>query len=128
MRNDESIYLGRQDPPEQPSNNFLARLIANAKPLVILAGPAQPPRDNLPIRKVLGDDPQLLAMTEHVRNKKEKMFQFYARVGLGPSQIRTMSKAEISHFVEVVSQQERGFENPAHFEPRAMPKKLMLDI
>ena len=91
---------------EEPTGRYLARLIKNAEPMVIVGGPTLGTREGRPGPRVLGDNAELLSRTEHVRTKNEPMNSFYARIGLGPVQIRTMSKAEISRFVETVSQHE----------------------
>jgi hypothetical protein len=91
------------DKAEESTARFVSRLIKSAQPMVITAGPAPGTREGKPGPRVLGDDAELLDRTAHVRTKKETMMQFFARVGLGANQIRTMSKSEISKFVEIVS-------------------------
>jgi hypothetical protein len=89
---------------------------------------ARGPRDNMPVAKLIGDAPELLEKTAHVRKAKEKMMQFHARVGLGAAQIRMMSKDEISHFVETVSKNDEGFIRAQDMEPRVLPSRIVLDI
>jgi hypothetical protein len=89
---------------------------------------AAPSRDGKPAPKVTGDDPDLLQRTAHVRGPKERMGEFFSRVGLGAAQIRTMSKAEISHFVEVISKNDPGYVRAQDFAPRVFPKTFLLDI
>src|SRR5579871_3025893 len=42
----------------------------------------------------------IINLVSHVMRKNEKLMEFYARVGLSRAQIATMSKSEISKFVE----------------------------
>jgi hypothetical protein len=88
---------------EESTERYLSRVIKSAAPMVIAAGPAPGTREGKPGPKVVGDDPELLDCTSHVRATKETMMQFFARTGLGAHQIRTMSKSEITKFVATVS-------------------------
>jgi hypothetical protein len=120
-----------QQKAEGATNGFLSRLIARVTgPMPVISGPVQATREGRPFQKAVGDDPVLLEKTKHVRNKKETMMQFYSRVGLGAAQIRTMSKEEIAHFVEVVAAnpefQERAAE-ALSFEPKLQPTRFNLD-
>lgn len=106
----EGVYVGRNDPPQPPDHGFIARLTASATvPMPTLGYYAAPGRDGRPAPKVVGDDPILLEKTSHVRKVKEKMGQFFARSGLGASQIRSMTRDQIATFVYVVSQNESGY-------------------
>jgi|HubBroStandDraft_6_1064221.scaffolds.fasta_scaffold01095_10 hypothetical protein len=111
---------------EEPTGRYLARLIKNAEPLVVIAGPALGTREGKPGPKMVGDDKELLDRTAHVRSKNEPMNSFYARIGLGPNQIRVMSKSEISKFVETVSANE-DIKPPVGTFGRPAPQKFLLE-
>jgi hypothetical protein len=107
MNHDSSNVEMQHQLAQERSETFLSRLVRGITgPMVISAGPAPGAREGRPGHRVMSDDPVLLAKTDHVRSKNEPMNSFYARVGLGPVQIRTMSRSEISHFVEVATANE----------------------
>ena len=89
---------------EASVGDYLKRLLARVTgPMPVVGGSTGlPSREGMPGRKAPSDDPVLLEKTAHVRKSKETMMQFFSRIGLGPGRIRTMSKAEISRFCEVV--------------------------
>jgi hypothetical protein len=111
---------------EEPTGRYLARLVKSAEPMVIVAGPSLGTREGKPGPRVVGDDKELLDRTAHVRSKKETMMQFFARTGLGAYQIRTMSKSEISHFVETASQHE-SVQPPTSTFGRPAPQRFVLE-
>jgi hypothetical protein len=126
---DEKKMFGPPTPPMEPHDSaFFARLYASVTGPMPTFGSPLPTRDGRPVPKVIGDAQDLLDRTAHVRKPKERMMQFFARTGLGAAQIRTMTRDEIAHFVNCVSHNERGYGDQAHFEPRVMPKLLLLDI
>lgn len=114
--------------PSAPASEygFLRRLIDTcwARPMTVVGGPTTGPQDNLVMRPVAPQDQELLDRTSHVRLKGEKLLQFYARVGLGPAQIRTMSRAEIKRFVDIA--EENAEQQPKFFEPTPLPQKIRL--
>jgi len=112
---------------QERSDNFLARLIKSVTgPMVIAAGPVPGTREGRPGPRAIGDDPTLLEKTAHVRTKNEPMNSFYARVGLGPKQILAMSKAEISHFVEVATANETP-KAPTGMYAQPAPQRFVLE-
>jgi hypothetical protein len=101
------------EPTSQMSiGQYLGRLLKRSRPTVVISGQPDKPVDGRPGHRFVGVDvdTELLERTAHVRKPKETMMQFFSRVGLGASQIREMSKDQITHFVEVVSQQETAVE------------------
>jgi hypothetical protein len=125
---DSSNIKMAHDLAQEPSERYLARLIKSVTgPMPVSAGPVQATREGRPFLKAIGDDAELLARTEHVRSKKEPMMSFYARVGLGPTQIRTMSKSEISKFVETISTHEDVKPPQAGAFGRPAPQKFLLE-
>jgi len=93
---------------EMSVGQYLGRLLKRSRPTVVISGQPDKPVDGRAVRRFVGVDAdiELLERTAHVRKPKETMMQFFSRVGLGVSQIREMNKDQITHFVEVVSQQE----------------------
>lgn len=104
-------------------NEEVKRLLT--EPRVVVAGPPleDPGKGGRVPAIIARDDSELLKRTAHVRGKKEALMPFYARTGLGPTQILQMSKDEITRFVAVVSQHEqvvapRYVSIPDKFVPR----------
>lgn len=111
---------------QESTERHVSRLIKSVTgPMVITAGPTPGTREGKPGPKVLGDDKELLDRTAHVRSKNEPMNSFYARVGLGPNQILTMSKSEITKFCETVSANEDVQPPTSSFRP--LPQKFVLE-
>jgi hypothetical protein len=105
---DVSKYFHDRLPPAQPGegNLFLPSLVEREMAkgrMPVIGNHSYTPRDGRPAPRVVGDDPQLLAATAHVRKPQERMGEFFARTGLSAAQIRVMSPGEISKFVETVS-------------------------
>jgi len=112
---------------QEKSDRFLSRLIKSVTgPLPVLAGPGLSARDGHPGQPVVGDDPELLAKTQHVRKPKERLMEFIARVGMSPNQMRTLSKEEISRFVATVSQHEQ-LNAPAGMFGQPAPQRFVLE-
>jgi hypothetical protein len=113
----------------QPSlGQFLGRLLTGLRPMTVLAGQPLPPRDGKPGQQAAAEDGVLLERTAHVRKPKETMLEFFARVGLGSAQIRSMDKGEITRFVKVAmdSAQDRETIDVKFFEPKAVPPRFVL--
>jgi hypothetical protein len=127
MQDSANIKMAN-DLAQEPTARYLTRLIKNVTgPMPVLAGPVQATREGRPFLKAIGDDAELLARTEHVRTKNEPLISFYARVGLGPGQIRVMSKSDISKFVEIVSANEDVKPPQAGAFGRPAPQRFMLE-
>jgi len=75
----------------------------------------------------LNDDPSVLARIKHVLKPNEKLLQFFARTGLGRTQALTMTRAEVSQFVEQVERNRQQEASTAHFEPRGIPARLVIE-
>jgi hypothetical protein len=114
-------------PNAQGEYGYLRNLLDGwVTPLKVVAGPVQGPVDNRAPRPVAGEDSELLEKTKHVRLKGERMMQFYARVGLGAAQIRTMSFDEITRFCDVA--EETLEQTPKVFEPRPTSRKIKIAL
>jgi len=110
----------------------IARLMARVTgPMPLISTTAQPTREGVPGPRVIGDDPELLALTQHVRKPKEPLMSFYARTGIGPAQIRDLSKAELSDRVELARKnaEDDGYNVAASFfEAKGLPPRLRIAI
>jgi hypothetical protein len=110
----------------------IARLLARVTgPMPIVTGPAQATKEGVPGPRVIGDDPDLLDLTKHVRAPKERLFQFYARTGIGPVEIRSLCATELARRVELAEQNaEADGYNVARsfFEAKALPSRLRIAI
>jgi hypothetical protein len=76
----------------------------------------------------LNDDPSVLGRIKHVLKPKEKLLEFYARTGLGKSQLMTMSRDEIKCFVAQAeaNRKQEPLPPPEAYEPRRIPARMML--
>jgi hypothetical protein len=126
---DSSNVKMAHDLAQEPTERYLSRLIKSVTgPMPVSAGPVQATREGRPFLRAIGDDAELLARTEHVRGKNEPMNSFYARVGLGPGQIRVMSASEISRFVETVSTHEEVKPPTAGAFGQPAPQRFLLEV
>jgi len=117
------------DLAQHQSESYVARIVRSVTgPMPIVGGPSLGAREGKAGPRVVPDDKELLDRTAHVRTKNEPMLSFYARVGLGPTQILAMSKAEISHFVETVSQHENVQAPQAGAFGRPAPQRFLLEV
>lgn len=75
-------------------------------------------------------DDTVLQRIKHVLNRGEALMEFYARTGLSRAQILTMSRDEISLFVEQVESSREDYRPPAIAltQPIAVPKKLFIKV
>ena len=78
----------------------------------------------------LNNDPEIVARVKHILLPGEKLGQFYARLGLGRAQIMTMSRSEISDWVNARMADLETIERRNYFArvfgPKPTPKKLFL--
>lgn len=75
-------------------------------------------REGIPKRvELIGEDAELLAKTEHVRNRGECMYEFYARTGIDAHFLRHATEKEISDRVALVMNSDREEESVYVFEP-----------
>jgi len=105
---------------------YMARLMRNLKPLRVLAGNPLGPVDGRIPQQFLGEDESILKKISHVIRKGEKLMQFFSRVGLSLSQSRTMSKNEISRFVQQSEANAMAEPDKNFFEPRPLPNKITI--
>ena len=117
-----------QHVPTGDEHADLDRILNVKAPMPVMGGPDPVPTDSAIMRTRVSDDAELLKRTEHVRRPKEVMMQFYARTGLGKSQILTMTKDEISKFVEIAEQSAKDTAqvNVRDFEPKRVPPRFVL--
>jgi hypothetical protein len=127
MSNSENLQTVR-NLAEPSTGGYISRLLKSVSgSMPIVAGLAPGTREGIPGPRSIGDDPVLLEKTAHVRAKKEKMMEFFARTGLGAYQIRTMSKGEISKFVEVASANEDIKPPQMSIYGKPAPQNFVLD-
>ncbi len=107
---------------------YMGRMLDRIIPPIVLAGPDYSTPDGRLRLKRQGEDQALLEKTAHVRRPKETMMEFFARVGLGAAQIRTMNKEEISRFVEVATKQEieAGPTTWVPLAPKVVPSRFVM--
>jgi len=109
--------------PGQRSNDQVslerhaATLQARMGPTRIVAGPdPETPKDgaifSYDTRTRALSEADLLARVKHVLRKGERWLQFVARTGLGPHQVRTMTRDEIKRFVDIGSKNEQTVKEP----------------
>jgi len=99
-----------------------------AGPLRVVSGCAPTTDPDGKLRPVVGEDQVLLEKTKHVRRKDEKMMQFFARTGIGKSQILSLTKDELARLVAVASQNE-GADAPSNTwtpQVKTIPRKLCI--
>jgi len=80
-------------------SSYIARELKKVDgPMQVIAGtPPTGTREGVPLPRPIGDDPELLKLTKHVRRPGEKFInQFIARTGLSPLQIRSLSPTELA--------------------------------
>lgn len=108
---------------------FLSREIAKVTgPMAIVGGTQlQSTREGVPLAKPIGDDSQLLKLTAHVRKPGEKLMQFYARCGLGPLQIRSLTPTELARRAAIADK--NNTESGLIFaDPTPTPQRLTINL
>ena len=71
-------------------------------------------------------DPETIERVRHVLRPKEKLLEFFARTGLGKAQVATMTRSQITRFVEQVERNKANEPSTAHFEPRGVPRTITI--
>jgi hypothetical protein len=102
------------DPGPQPGyHEFMVAMIDRAK--------------RTPIKEVDQEDPEIISKVRHTMLPKEKLMEWFSRVGLGKAQIMAgMSKRDISRFVEQAERNRAEEDTVSPMFQRTVPKFLMV--
>jgi hypothetical protein len=117
---------------KKPSNNYSRYFNAPAQAQTIQRDDGKLQRDieiakrTAVPRMDLNDDPETLARVKHTMLPNESLGHWYARIGLGKSQIHMMSASEISAFVFTVEERDE-LEPPITLEPQPLPQTFFID-
>ena len=107
--------LAGPDPKEQTFGQILGRIVDAYK---------RAPR----LKPIDADDPLVIDRVRHTMRKGEKMMSWYARTGIGKTQAMTMSRAEITRFVQQAetNRTQEPLPPPELMEPRRIPARITL--
>jgi hypothetical protein len=80
------------------------------------------------MRPIDTEDQEVIRAVKHTMRKGEKLIQWYARVGLGKSQILRMTKDEISRVVAQaeINRKEEALPPREAYEPKRIPARITL--
>jgi hypothetical protein len=97
--------------------------------MLVVAGAVGKPTDGKAPLQRAPEDQELVSRIRHTMKPGEKLIQWYARVGLGKSQIMTMTKSEITRAVELAEERAKDDTTaPEQFLARPRPAKFFIQV